>query len=140
MLTCAIDTYERRDIMVSDVPNAFIQTDEPKKEVGERVIMKIRGKLVDWLVNLEPGEYKNLVVIENHQKVIYLLIEKVIYGMLEASLLWYRKFKLDLQSIGFKFNAYDACVANRVRYGNQHTVRFHVDDILSSHVDLKVND
>ena len=70
MLTCAIDAYECRDIMVSDVPNAFIQTDAPKKEVGERVIMKIRGKLVDWLVDLEPGEYENLVVIENHQKVI----------------------------------------------------------------------
>ena len=24
--------------------------------------------------------------------------------------------------------------------GNQHTVRFHVDDLLSSHVDPKVND
>ena len=24
--------------------------------------------------------------------------------------------------------------------GNQHTVRFHIDDLLSSHVDPKVND
>ena len=38
------------------------------------------------------------------------------------------------------FNVYGACVANRTRYDNQHTVRFHVDDILSSRVDPTVND
>ena len=37
------------------------------------------------------------------------------------------------------FNAYDACVANRTRNNKQHTVRFHVDDILSLHVELQVN-
>ena len=104
---------KRRDIMTSDIPNAFIQTDAPEKEIGERVIMKIRGKLVDWLVDLDPGEYENLVVIENNQKVIYLLIQNAIYGMLEALLLWYRKFKSDLESQDFVFNAYAACVANR---------------------------
>ena len=51
---------------------------------------------MDWLVDIDPGEYENLVVIENQQKVIYLLIQKETYGMLEASLLWYRKFKKDL--------------------------------------------
>ena len=121
--------------MTSDVPNAFIQTDVHAKEVGERVIMKIHGKLVDWLVDLDPGKYENLVVIENHQKVIYLLIQKAIYGMLEALLLWYRKFKKYLELQGFVFNAYVACVANRIRNNTQHNIRFHIDDILSSHVD-----
>ena len=60
--------------------------------------------------------------------------------MLEAGLLWYKKFRSDLESIGFKFNPYDACVANRMVKGEQHTIRFHVDDVLSSHVDKKVND
>ena len=73
--------------MTSDVLKAFIQTDAPVKGIGERVIMKICGKLVDYLVELDPVEYENLVVIENHQKVIYLLIKKAIYGMLEPSLL-----------------------------------------------------
>ena len=87
MMTVAVDTYERRDVMTSDVPNTFIQTDAPEKEIGERFIMKIRGKLVDWLVDLDPGEYENLVIIENYQKVIYLLIQKAICGILKASLL-----------------------------------------------------
>ena len=34
--------------------------------------MKIRGKLVDWLIQLDPGTYQNLVVIENGVRVLYL--------------------------------------------------------------------
>ena len=112
MITCAIDAYEKRNIITLDIPNAFIQTKTPKKEVGERIMMKIRGRLVDWLVNMSPTAYKDYVVIENGQKGIYLEILRAIYGMLEVSILWYKKFRKDLESVGFKFNPYDACVAN----------------------------
>ena len=140
MITCAIDAFEKRDIMSLDVPNAFIQTDAPLKKIGERVVMKIRGRLVDWLVEMAPDAYKNYIVIENGKRVLYLIILKAIYGMLEASLLWYQKLRADLETLDFVFNPYDACVANRLKNNNQHTIRFHVDDILSSHVDAKVND
>ena len=60
--------------------------------------------------------------------------------MLQAALLWYKQFRADLEGIGFKFNNYDPCVANKMVNGKQHTVRFHVDDLMSSHVDTKVND
>ena len=60
--------------------------------------------------------------------------------MLEALLLWYMKFKKDLELQGFVFNAYDACVAKRTLNNKQHTVRFHVDNILPSRVDSQVND
>ena len=45
-----------------------------------------------------------------------------------------------MESIGFKFNSHDPCVCNRNANNKQHTVRFHVDDLMSSHVDPKVND
>ena len=60
--------------------------------------------------------------------------------MLEAAMLWYQEFKRKLEGIGFRFNDYDACVANRVVDGSQQTVRYHVDDLLSSHINKKVND
>ena len=44
------------------------------------------------------------------------------------------------REIGFIFNPYDACIANRMVNGNQQTIRFHVDDLMSSHKDPKVND
>ena len=37
-------------------------------------------------------------------------------------------------------NPYDTCVANIMVNGNQHTVTWHVDDLMSSHLDPKVND
>ena len=40
----------------------------------------------------------------------------------------------------FVFNPYDPCVANRIVDGEQQTIRFHVDDLMSSHLDPKVND
>jgi hypothetical protein len=63
-----------------------------------------------------------------------------LFGMLVASLLWYKKFRGDLEGIGFEFNPYDPCVANRTVSNKQHTVCFHVDDLMSSHMDPKVND
>ena len=113
MLTYAIDANQRRDIMTLDVPNAFIQTGMPPKKVEEQIIMKVRGVLVDWLVEINPLTYSPYVVIERGEKVLYLEILRAIYGMLEASLLWYRKFKKELEEIGFEFNDYDPCVANR---------------------------
>jgi hypothetical protein len=65
---------------------------------------------------------------------------RAIYGMLEAAILWYKKFRGELEQTGFKFNPYGHCVANRTEKGSQHTLLFHVDDLKSSHKDSKVND
>ena len=126
--------------MTLDVPNAFIQTGMQPKARGDCIIMKIRGVLVDWLLEIDPLTYSSYVVIKRGEKVLYLEILCAIYGMLEASLLWYRKFRKELEEIGFKFNDYDACVANRMVNNKQHTIRFHVDDVVSSYIDPRVND
>ncbi len=142
MITTVIDAKERRDVMSGDVPNAFIQAKIPMKEKDnyERIIMKITGVLVDMLVQLDPESYGRHVVYENGKKVLYVQVIRAIYGMLQAALLWYQKFRSDLEEEGFKFNDYDPCVANKMICGKQQTIRFHVDDILSSHVDPMVND
>ena len=141
-LTFAIDAHEERDVMIADVPNAFVQTCMPSEllEEDKRIIMKIKGVLVDILYALDPVEYEQYIVFENNEKVLYLVLTKVLYGMLVAALLWYRKFRKDLESIGFRFSEYDPCVGFRKRVGSQHTIRFHVDDVASSHKNRKVND
>ena len=135
--TCVIDAYEERDVMTVDIPNAFIQTPMPEGE--EKVIMKITGLLVKYLVEIEPS-YRDYIVYENGKKVIYVKILRAIYGMLQASLLWYTKLRTDLENYGFEFNPYDPCIANKIVNGKQQTIRFHVDDLMSSHIDPKVND
>ncbi len=141
MLTGVIDAKENRDVMTCDIPNAFIQALMPEVKTGDdRVIMKITGVLVDMLVELNPTLYGPYVVYEKRGKVLYVRVLRAIYGMLEAALLWYTKFRRELEEEGFKFNPYDPCVANREKNGAQHTLLFHVDDLKSSHKDPKVND
>ena len=82
----------------------------------------------------------HFVVFENGRKVIYAEVLQALYGMLVAALLWYKQFRSDLETIGFEFNPYDPCVANRMVNGKKHTMRFHVDDLMSSHMEAKVND
>ena len=106
--------------MTADVPNAFIQAPMPEVKPNEdRVMMKITGVLVDMLVQLCPEVYGPFVVFENGRKLLYVQVLRVIYGMLQAALLWYKKFKNDLEEQGFKFNPYDPCVANRMIKGSQ---------------------
>ena len=79
--------------MTADVPNAFIQTDLPKDEdSNERVIMKITGVLVDLLQEMAPEVYGPYVVMEKGRKVVYVQVLKGLYGMLVASILYYKKF------------------------------------------------
>lgn len=109
------DANENRDVMISDVPNAFIQALMPKIEGSdERVIMKITVVLVYMLIQLNPELYGPYVVYKNGCKVLYVQVLRALYGMLQAALLWYKKLQTDLEEQGFKFNPYDPCVANRV--------------------------
>ena len=125
--------------MSTDIPNAFIQAPLENK-LGECVIMKITGVLVDILLEKSPSKYMDYVVYEKGKKVIYIVCLKAIYGMLIAALEWYKKFRNVLETIGFIFNDYDPCVANKELKGSLMTKRFHVDDCLSSHISSKEND
>ena len=124
--------------MTLDIPNAFLQTDIP--QTREKVVMKIRGELVNILMEICPGVYEEYVVYEVKQKVLYVKMMKALYGMMIASILYYKKFRKDIEEIRFEVNPYDICVANRIIRGREQTVTWHVDDVKSSHEDKKVND
>jgi hypothetical protein len=55
--------------------------------------------------------------------------------MLVAALLWYTEFRGDLEGKGYLFHPYDPRVANKIIQRQRHTVRFHVDDLMCSHMD-----
>ena len=112
LITATLEAAENCDIMT--VPNAFVQTHNPYNKNDEKIVMKIHGPLVDMLMDLDPNTYKDYIVHEGHKnmKVLYVQVNKAIYGMLQSSLLFYKKFKKDLESIGFKINPYDPCNAN----------------------------
>ncbi len=112
LLTCIIDAEERRDVAVVDIPNAFIQTRiEDEKDMA---IIKIRGILVDMLLDVAPEIYTPYVTVDK-KGVKQLIVQclNAIYGTMMASLLYYNKFRKSLTKIGFIFNPYDPCVANK---------------------------
>jgi hypothetical protein len=66
--------------------------------------MKIKGQLFDMLVDIAPQDYQDFVCMEGNQKVLHVKMLKALYGMLQSSLLHYKRFcknlkKLDLSSI-----------------------------------------
>ena len=126
--------------MTLDIPNAFLQTNMPKDESGERTIMKFRGILVDILCEIDPEVYSKYVTRDSgNNKILYVSMLKPLYGMLRASILYYKQFVNDIKSIGYELNPYDPCVANKVINNEQHTITWHVDDVKSSHQDPEVN-
>jgi hypothetical protein len=141
LITTTIDAMQKQchDVMTANILNAFVQmdVDEKNQVKGERIIIKIRALLVDMLLKIAPKVYEGYSTNEGKTKVLYIKMLKAIYGMLQSSLLYYKKFHKDIESIGFEVNSYDPCVANHILNG---TVSWHIDDLKSSHVDRKVND
>ena len=71
------------------------------------MIMKITGVLGEMMVQLDLDKYGPGVVFEKGKKVVYVQVLRAIYEMLQAALLWYSKFRDDLEWKGFKFNPYN---------------------------------
>ncbi len=133
MISCAIDAYERRFVATADVPGAFMHAD-----MDEVLYMRIDGPLAKLLVEVNPERYKDFLEYEGDTEVIYVLLEKALYGTLQAALLFWRDLSGKLLKWGFTLNSYDNCVANKIIDGYQCTVLWHVDDIKISHVNPKV--
>jgi hypothetical protein len=126
---------------VVDIPNAFVQTVMSEEDAEHRVVVHIRGPLVDILVSIAPGVYGPYVsTTKTGQEVLIVECLNTVYGTMMAALLYYKKFAESLKSTGFKLNPYDPCVANKIVQGKQITVCFHVDDCKLSHEHPKVID
>ena len=103
--------------------------------------IKIRGVLLDILVEISPDVY-NSYVTTNKKGVKQLLVQcqNALYGTMVLSLLHYRKFTKISTDVGFNINPYNPCVANKMIDGKQMTICYHVDDCKLSHRSRKVND
>ncbi|CAJ1943939.1 unnamed protein product [Cylindrotheca closterium] len=109
------------------------------KEGEHRIYMKITGMMVQILIDMAP-EYREYVVLEN-RKASNLCAGTTCYiwdVAIKPPILY--QFQSDLEAKGFVFNPYDPCVANKIVNKKQQTIRFHVDDLVSSHMNPKVND
>ncbi len=127
LLTSLVDAQENLDVTIVDIPNAFIQTVVENNEV--KVVMRIRGHMVDVLVKVAPRVYGPYVSTDKQGRK-QLLVEclNAIYGTMVASQLYYRKFTRSLKNQGYVMNPYDPCVWNKMINKKQITICFHVNN------------
>ena len=136
LITAAIEATEGRDMAVIDLPGAFLNAD-----MDEVVHMVLRGKLAELMVKFAPQIYRQYVTLgAKGEPMLYVVLQKALYGCLRSALLFYLKLVADLEGRGFRLNPYDPCVANKMIDGAQMTLTFHVDDIKISHRDSEVVD
>ena len=130
-LTGVVDAHEMRAIAILDIANAFLHAKN-----DEKILMLLRGKLAEMMVQVYPIMYRKYVTYSpNGQAMLYVRLSKALYGMLRAALLFYKRLRSDLENMGFKIKPYDPCVANKTVNGYQMTICWHVDDLKVSHKD-----
>jgi hypothetical protein len=128
-VTATIDANEIQKVVTIDIPWAFLHANNK-----DYVVMKMNGLLAELMVKTDPKIYQKYVTIEKRRQVLYLRLQKVLYGMMKSALLFYRKLIKELKGMGFEINPYDPCMANKLVDGKQMTVRRHADDLMISHV------
>jgi hypothetical protein len=100
------------------------------------VLMRLDGILAEVMVNVTRYLYCKYVTMNAKGKlVLYVQLEKAVYGMMKSTLLFYWKLVADLQSIGFEIYPYDPCVTNKIINDQQMTICWHVDDLFFGHAD-----
>jgi hypothetical protein len=116
---------------VFDIPGAYLHT-----ETNEDVIMVLEGPLAELMVKVVPSLYRKYITTNSKGKaLLYVKMQKALYGLLRSALLFYKKLVKDLENYGFEINPYDPCIANMMIDGKQMTLIWHVDDLKVSHVD-----
>jgi hypothetical protein len=71
------------------VPSAFVNTD-----VGEEVIMVLKGDLAEIMIQVAPEVYRKYVAADKKgNKILYVKLQKALYGLMRASLLFYQKLR-----------------------------------------------
>ena len=129
MMSLLIDAMEKRCVGTGDVPGTYLHA-----YIKDFNIIRFEGKMIDIICKINP-EFDNLVVIENGKKVLYLRLNKALYGCVVSSLVWYELFSKTLKQMGFEINPCDMCVANKMVNGKQCPIVWYVDGLKVSHED-----
>ena len=88
------------------------------------------------MVLIQPElNWKHIRYNSKGNAILYVKMNKAMYGMLESVLAFYKKLRKDLEDYGFEVNPYDPCVANKMTNGSQNIVIWNVDDLQASHME-----
>jgi hypothetical protein len=96
-ITTVINVHKGRDLTCFDIPGAFLHADS-----DEDIIMILKGRLAKLMVQVAPNLYRKYISVDRKRKaILYMKMQKAIYGLLRSALLFYKKLVSDLESSGF---------------------------------------
>jgi len=124
MAIAELAAREEKEAMALDVGGAFLEVD-----MIEKVHMRLDKTMTRMLVSIDDSyaEY----VQDNGTLVV--LLQKALYGCVEASLLWYKHLVKRLEDYGFVHNVYDPCVfRKKTESGADLVIGIHVDDVFAT--------
>ena len=71
MLSCIIDATKNRNVVTTEIPGYFLQT-----EMEWTVRVNIDGFFAEMVLNIDPENYGDNVVIEQGKRIIYKLLQQ----------------------------------------------------------------
>ena len=92
-VTTTIAAKEGRKVRCYNVPSAFMNTD-----VDKDIIMVLKGELADSMTQIAPEVYRKYVTVDRKgTPILYVKLQKALYGLMRASLLFYRKLRKEFE-------------------------------------------
>ena len=97
--------------------------------MDNKVHVVFRGKRAKMMVATDPALYWPFVSYETVKVVLYIRLQKALYGCLKSALFFNKKLVGYLETYGFKINPYDLCVAKKMIGGKKLPVCWHVENL-----------
>jgi hypothetical protein len=76
-VTSTIDAREYREVVTINIPGAFLHATNK-----DYVVMQTNGTLAKLIVQMDPKLYRKYLVNKKGKKVLYLHLQKALYGMM----------------------------------------------------------
>jgi hypothetical protein len=123
LMMVAISAREGREVATMDVGSAFVKASMDDEEEVLVVLDRLSAAL---LIKIDPSYAKFL----DEKQEMTVKLKKALYGCLQSARLWFEMLVKELLENGYKQNAVDPCVLNKVVDGLQSTILVHVDDMM----------
>jgi len=100
-MTSLVDAIEKRKTAITDIKGAYLNV-----KMKDEVLMKIIGEEVKLFCELDPS-LEQFLTKEKNKDVLYVQLDRALYGCVQSALLWYELYSTTLKEIGFELKSYD---------------------------------
>jgi Reverse transcriptase (RNA-dependent DNA polymerase) len=121
-----IAAAEGRFVMVGDVGSAYLNALIPRGDESKILYMAIEPDVAREIIHQD----RSFLPFQRRNGGSIVILNKALYGCIEAAKLWYHELAGTLRANGFKPNPRDICIFNKDARGTQITIAVYVDDLM----------